>query len=101
MTQHDTPPEVVVYSRQGCHLCEQALDRLRRLGNELTFELRVVDVDAEPALAERYGATAPVVAVDGVEVSAGRLDRAAVRRALRQAGALTVDSTVDSSGARS
>ncbi len=87
-------PTITVYSRQGCHLCEQALDGLRRLGRELAFELRIVDVDAELALARRYGATVPVVAVDGVEVSAGRLDKGAVRRAL-------VRGTVDSSGVRS
>ena len=80
-------PAVVVYSRTDCHLCEHALDALRRIRSELAFDLQVIDVDAEPALAERYGATVPVVAVDGLEVNAGRIDAAAVRHAIRAAAA--------------
>ena len=75
-------PEVVLYTRKGCRLCTHARDALRRLGRDLAFELRVEDVDANASLAERYGDAVPVVAVDGVEVSMGRVDVAAVRRAL-------------------
>ena len=88
-----TAPAVVVYSRAECHLCEQALDMLRRIGGELAFELEVRDVDADPALAERYGATVPVVTVDGREVSAGRFAAAAVRGAIRASGTAAVDSS--------
>jgi len=90
-------PAVVVYSRTDCHLCEHALDALRRIASEVAFELEVRDVDAEPALVERYGQAVPVVTVDGREVSGGRFDAAAVRGAIRASAA----SAVDSSGARS
>ena len=76
-------PEVVLYTREGCRLCVHARDALRRLDRDARFELRVLDVDADAALAERYGEAVPIVAVDGVEVSTGRIDVAAVRRALR------------------
>jgi glutaredoxin len=85
-------PAVVVYSRTDCHLCEHALDALRRIAGEVAFELAVRDVDAEPTLAERYGVTVPVVTVDDLEVSAGRFDGAAVRRAIRGSAATAVDS---------
>lgn len=75
-------PEVVLYTREGCRLCTHARDALRRLARDAEFELRVVDVDGDPALAARYGDSAPVVTVDGVEVSTGRIGVAAVRRAL-------------------
>ncbi len=75
-------PHVVLYTREGCRLCAHARDALRRLARDVQLDLRVVDVDADPALAERYGEAVPVVAVDGVEVSTGRIDVAAVRRAL-------------------
>ena len=74
--------QVVLYTRDGCRLCTHARDALRRLGRDAAFELRVEDVDADASLAERYGDSVPVVAVDGVEVSTGRVDVAAVRRAL-------------------
>ena len=75
-------PQVVLYTREGCRLCTHARDALRRLGRDMEFELRVEDVDADASLAERYRDSVPVVAVDGVEVSTGRIDVAAVRRAL-------------------
>ncbi len=78
-------PRVVLYSREGCAPCVHARDALRRLGRDFAFELREQDVDADPALAARYGDRVPVVAVAGREVSAGRLDSAAVRRALAEA----------------
>ena len=79
-------PEVVLYTREGCRLCVHARDALRRLDRDARFELRVLDVDADAALAERYGEAVPVVAVDGVEVSTGRIDVSAVRRALLAGG---------------
>lgn len=75
-------PEVVLYTREGCRLCAHAHDALRRLARDVEVEMRVVDVDADQELAERYGESVPVVAVDGVEVSTERMDMAAVRRAL-------------------
>ena len=78
----DGLPEVVLYTREGCRLCAHARDALRRLARDVPFDLRVADVDADAALAARHGDAVPVVAVGGVEVSAGRIDAAAVRRAL-------------------
>ena len=86
-----TVPQVVLYGREGCSPCAHARDALRRLGRDFAFELTERDVDAEPALAARYGDRVPVIAVGGDEVSEGRFDAAAVRRALSDA-ARAVDS---------
>lgn len=75
-------PEVVLYTREGCRLCTHARDALRRLARDVEFELRTVDIDADPDLSSRYGESVPVVAVQGVEVSTARIDVAALRRAL-------------------
>ncbi len=88
--------DVVLYGREGCAPCAHARDALRRLGRDFAFELREQDVDADPALDARYGDRVPVIAVDGREVSAGRIDSAAVRRALAEAGR-----AVDSNSGRS
>jgi predicted thioredoxin/glutaredoxin len=69
---------VVLVTRQGCHLCDEALSALKHLGVEP--ELRDVDADAE--LYGLYDWRVPVVLVDGRVVAEGRIDRAALKRAL-------------------
>jgi glutaredoxin len=55
---------VVLYTRQGCHLCEGAWELLQRAQQRHGFTLRCVDIDTDPDLVERYGLCVPVVAVD-------------------------------------
>jgi hypothetical protein len=58
---------VTLYTRVGCHLCEEAERVLREERAATPFRLELVDVDADPELARRYGVRVPVVAVDGLE----------------------------------
>ncbi|HMC49080.1 MAG TPA: glutaredoxin family protein [Solirubrobacterales bacterium] len=74
---------VVVYSRSGCHLCEQAIEALIALRNEgYSFELQEVDIESEELLLRRLLEKIPVVEIDGVVVSELILDQAAVRARL-------------------
>ena len=59
---------VTVYSRQGCHLCDEAIAVVRRVANGRA-RVEVIDVDADPLLTERYTVRVPVIAVDGVEIA--------------------------------
>jgi glutaredoxin len=61
----DPPRAVVLYTRQGCHLCEDAHALLGRLRRRYGFTLTAVDVDADPALVAEHGEHVPVVAIDG------------------------------------
>ena len=61
-------PTVTLYTRVGCHLCEQAEQVLRAEREATPFELVTVDVDQDGELARRYGVRVPVVAVEGVEL---------------------------------
>ena len=56
---------MVVYSRHDCCLCDEALAEIDKARAELEFDVRVVDVDGDPALVARYGHEVPVVEVDG------------------------------------
>lgn len=71
-------PRVILYTRQGCHLCDEAAALLSRHG--LSFES--VDVDQDPALRERYNECVPVVEIDGRERFRGRIDDLLLRRLL-------------------
>ena len=62
--------QILLYTRRGCHLCEQAEDMLAVLG----VAAPLVDVDAEPAAATRYGLRVPVLEVDGEAVLEGRFE---------------------------
>jgi glutaredoxin len=59
---------VTLYTRVGCHLCEEAERVLRQEQAATPFRLELVDVDRDPALARRYGVRVPVVAVDGEDL---------------------------------
>jgi glutaredoxin len=73
-----TPPEVVLYTRAGCHLCDDACALLTRYGLTCTL----IDIDADPALRGRYDACVPVVVIDGCERFRGRIDEVLLRRLL-------------------
>ena len=53
---------VTLYTRTGCHLCEEAEQPAAG------FRLELVDIDRDPELARRYGVRVPVVAVDGEDL---------------------------------
>ena len=80
--------EVLVYSRPGCHLCEEAIAALLALHSEgYRFELREVDIESDDLLLRRHLERIPVVEVDGVRVSELIFDEAAVRARLDTVGA--------------
>ena len=68
--------KVELVTREGCHLCEEALELLRRGGVDVTLR----DVDADPELFRRYDFRVPVVLLDGAVVAEGRIDSNTLKR---------------------
>jgi predicted thioredoxin/glutaredoxin len=62
---------VVLVTRAGCHLCDEALGLLHELG----IEPEVADVDADDQLFSLYDWRVPVILVDGAVVAEGRIIR--------------------------
>lgn len=74
---------LTLYSRPGCHLCDEAREKILGLRSEgLRFELREVDIESDDRLLRRHLERIPVVALDGVEVSELVLDQGALRAKL-------------------
>jgi predicted thioredoxin/glutaredoxin len=73
---------VVLVTRKGCHLCDQALALLRELG----LEPETADVDADDELFRLYDWRVPVVLVDGAVAAEGTIDSAGLHRALEGKG---------------
>lgn len=67
-------PDLVLYQRYGCHLCDEMLERLNALQGRHGFSLRLVDVDTDPDLVRRYDHKVPVLAAGGVELCTYHLD---------------------------
>jgi Glutaredoxin-like domain (DUF836) len=79
--------QVLVYSRPGCHLCEEAIAEIVAIrGDGREFELREIDIESEEGLLRRLLERIPVVEVDGEVVSELRLDADALRARLDTVG---------------
>ncbi len=79
------PFDVVLYSRPGCCLCNRAADLLTLLGREFPHELRIVDIDADPTLREKWRCHIPVIFIDGSHRVALRITEERLRRAFSRA----------------
>lgn len=64
-------PQLTLYSRPGCHLCEQAAEHLEQM--ELPYQ--VCNIDDDPELRARYGHHIPVLALGERELLRGVLSR--------------------------
>ena len=77
---------LTLISRSYCHLCHEMEQGVRTLAEELGFELKVLDVDADPELIARYNDRVPVLLHEGLELSQYFLDNAKVRDYLSKIG---------------
>jgi glutaredoxin len=75
-------PRVTLFGRPGCHLCEAAREVIERVCTDLGEQYVEVDVDSDPALADRFGEEVPVTFVDGAQHDFWRVDEARLRAAL-------------------
>ena len=78
--------ELIVYYRDGCHLCELVVESLSLLQQELGFEIKQIDIDFDPLVNEKtrkqYNADIPVVTYQNEVIFYHFFDEIAVRQAL-------------------
>lgn len=80
-------PQLTLYSRAWCHLCDEMRAELEPLASAFGCAVEVVDVDADPALVALYDELVPVLVCNGAQLCHYRLDEARVRAALASASA--------------
>jgi len=73
---------VTIYTRPGCHLCEEAKTAIQTSGCAGEYSLEEVNIDNDPALRERYGFDIPVIFINGVKVFKHRVDSSEFKRKL-------------------
>jgi glutaredoxin len=71
-------PNVILYTRRGCHLCDDARALLERYALRPTL----VDIDQDPHLRRQYHACVPVVEIDGKIRFRGLVNEILLRRLL-------------------
>lgn len=76
--------EVIIYTRPGCHLCEEAKAAINAAGCEGEFLLKELNIDDDPLLREQYGYDIPVIFINGVKVFKHRVDPREFKRKLRR-----------------
>jgi len=69
-------PHVIIYSKPGCHLCDEAKASILRAGCSDQFVLEEVNIESDEELLRKYKYDIPVIAINGVETFIHRVDSA-------------------------
>jgi glutaredoxin len=75
---------VTIYSRTGCHLCEDALQILQLMQEELNFVIDEILIDGNEELEKEFGEKIPVTQIDGVHHDFWRVDPERFRSSLEK-----------------
>ena len=70
---------VTLYTRTGCHLCDEAREVLIRHG----LQPDVIDVDSDEELTKKFDTCVPVVEINGTIRFRGRVDPVLLKRLIR------------------
>jgi glutaredoxin len=79
------PRAITLYTRPGCHLCEDAKALIEPMLGEFGATLREVNVDEDAVLRQRYGTDIPVIFIGSRKAAKHRVDPVRFRRQLRDA----------------
>ena len=75
---------VTVFSRHGCHLCEDAVKTLEGMRKELAFEIEIIYIDGDAELEKLYGNEVPVIHINGEHHDFYRVDPDRFRSSLEK-----------------
>jgi len=79
------PLEVTLFTRPGCHLCDEAKAIILPLLREAGGELKEINVDSRDELRLRYGHDVPVIFLGPRKVAKHRVDAQQFRKQLAEA----------------
>ena len=76
-------PRVVIYSRPGCHLCEEAKKVIEASGYRGEYTLEEINIESDAELLRRYRYDIPVITINGVEAFRHRVTADEFRQKLK------------------
>ncbi len=75
--------QVILYSKPGCHLCEDAKRLLQSLQREFDFVIQEINIETDPTLFKNYFDKIPVLSIDNEKTLAAPIQIEDVRAALK------------------
>lgn len=78
------PIQIDIYSRPGCHLCDEAKAVIERVQNRFSFDLHVINIETDPALEKQYGEEIPVVFINGNKAFKYHVDEAELEKKVKR-----------------
>ncbi len=75
---------VEMFSRPGCHLCDEARDVIEEARTRFAFDFHVVNIDEDSELESAYGSEIPVVRINGNKAFKYRVSRRELERKLER-----------------
>jgi glutaredoxin len=85
LAQTHSGPDVTVYSKAGCHLCDEAKSAIAPLLREFRSTLREIDIEGDATLMERFGCDIPVIYIGRKKAAKHRVNLEQFRRQLEDA----------------
>ena len=76
--------QIDIYSRPGCHLCDEAKETVERVLKRYSFEVRVINIEEDPALETAFGTEIPVVFINGNKAFKYRVDEAELEKRIQR-----------------
>ncbi len=74
---------LTLFSRPGCHLCDDMKAVIARVSARVPVSVDVVNIDDDAGLTARHGFEIPVLLVEGRKVAKYRIEEALLERTLR------------------
>ena len=76
--------QVKLYTRPGCHLCEEAKREMLAANCSQDYVLEEINIETDPALAEHYGWEIPVIIINGIKAFKYRVTAAEFKGKLKR-----------------
>ena len=73
---------IEIYTRPGCHLCEEAMAEIRDAASSFDFELVERNVEENPEWEAKYGLEIPVIFIDGRKAFKYRIPQGELQKRL-------------------
>lgn len=74
---------LTLYSRPGCHLCDEMKAVVARVAGAIPLSLQEIDISTDPTLEARYGLEIPVLLVEGKKAAKYRVTETELTRLLK------------------